>query len=213
MSLVPGRECGGCTACCEQLTIDTAEFQKLPGVLCQHCSRGVGCQIYEKRPSFCRTWHCGWRRLDIFDESWRPDKIGVLVSVADEGIPPGYKDFGLTFEIIGKRGVLFTQPFADMIIKLIRQRVPVFLSIGDKPGFTSSKILLNNCLETAVAKENYVLIGAELRRALGACTRHPKQRVVLKHAPNAVVPDSSASAGRTGLMAVLSRTLLRGWRS
>ena len=54
--LVPGRECGTCMLCCKVMAIDA--LGKPPGVWCRHIKRGVGCDIYEQRPSECRTFYC-----------------------------------------------------------------------------------------------------------------------------------------------------------
>src|SRR5512138_2208001 len=88
--LVPGRECGACTACCTHLKIDTPELQKFAGSDCEHLLPQRGCGIYERRPPICRGFHCAWRQLRVMPEDWRPDLSGVLVVVTSEGVPPGY---------------------------------------------------------------------------------------------------------------------------
>src|SRR5215472_516597 len=76
--LVEGRSCGYCTVCCYATFIDTAEFQKAPGVVCEHCT-GRGCGIYQSRPPICREFHCGWWYWNEVGEDWRPDRSGVLI--------------------------------------------------------------------------------------------------------------------------------------
>jgi hypothetical protein len=78
-NLVPGRACANCTVCCTIPTIDKPELQKRAGATCRHCSKG--CEIYETRPSVCRTFFCGWRQLEIFGEDWRPDKCGAYAEL------------------------------------------------------------------------------------------------------------------------------------
>ena len=49
-NLVPGRECGECSVCCETLTINTPALTKLPDVLYAHRVKPAGCGIYDLRP-------------------------------------------------------------------------------------------------------------------------------------------------------------------
>jgi len=77
MTLVPGRDCGDCTVCCTWPTIDKPEIQKESGVTCKHCT-AQGCGIYETRYPICRTYFCAWRCMDMFDDSWRPDRSGAV---------------------------------------------------------------------------------------------------------------------------------------
>ena len=80
MTLIPGRDCGGCTVCCVWPSINKPEIQKVSGAACRHCSGG-GCAINQSRPPVCRSYYCAWRTVDIFDDAWRPDKSGVLAYV------------------------------------------------------------------------------------------------------------------------------------
>jgi hypothetical protein len=71
-----GRECGTCTACCTVLAI--AELQKPARWACSHLACDC-CGIYDQRPKSCRDFNCAWLRGAISgDESWRPDKLGLL---------------------------------------------------------------------------------------------------------------------------------------
>ncbi len=70
------RSCGECTACCKTHYIQ--ELQKLPGVWCKHCSVGIGCKIYDQRPTECREYACEWLRGSGL-ESERPDKTGTII--------------------------------------------------------------------------------------------------------------------------------------
>jgi len=80
MTLIPGRDCGGCTVCCVYPTINKPEIQKLSGARCRHAGCG-GCAIYDSRPPVCRSYYCAWRTVDIFSDDWRPDKSGVLAYI------------------------------------------------------------------------------------------------------------------------------------
>jgi len=80
--LVPGRECGACTACCSEITIDDPEMQKPPRQTCVHCV-AEGCSIYETRPHDCRTWFCAWRRIAALPDHLRPDRCGLLACLVE----------------------------------------------------------------------------------------------------------------------------------
>lgn len=75
--LVDGRSCEGCTLCCKLLRI--RELDKPPGVWCQHCSIGVGCTIYDQRPSACERFFCAYRLSPELDEHWRPAASQIMV--------------------------------------------------------------------------------------------------------------------------------------
>lgn len=63
-----------------------AALNKPAGTRCEHMT-DKGCGNYARRPEVCRTWYCMWVRDDgrVFDESERPDKIGVFFSADKEG--------------------------------------------------------------------------------------------------------------------------------
>jgi hypothetical protein len=133
--LVPDRSCGECTVCCEALIIDAPQLKKLPGVLCPHCVREQGCAIYEQRPPGCRDWHCLWRQAATLDESWRPDKSGILVMENLDGIPIGYGQRGMVFELLdGDAARAAWPPLIDEVIRFIGARVPIYLSLPGPPG-------------------------------------------------------------------------------
>lgn len=79
-TVLPGRACGDCMACCTVLTVDSPDFKKPAGVPCVHLSTD-GCSIHPVRPHICRTWYCGWRRVAAMPDEARPDRSGLLVSL------------------------------------------------------------------------------------------------------------------------------------
>lgn len=79
--LLEERRCGDCTICCTTLMVDTPDFKKPADVPCVHVGAG-GCAIHAVRPTICRTWYCGWRRVAALPEAARPDRSGLLVSVS-----------------------------------------------------------------------------------------------------------------------------------
>jgi hypothetical protein len=75
------RDCGGCTACCVTLKVDTAELKKPAGTPCPQLT-ATGCSIHAQRPTICRTWFCAWRRVAALPDEARPDRSGLIVSVS-----------------------------------------------------------------------------------------------------------------------------------
>ena len=72
------RSCGTCVACCVTPRIATSELTKDPNTACAHCT-GSGCGIYDARPPVCRDYLCLWRQTAEMDDSWRPDRSGVIL--------------------------------------------------------------------------------------------------------------------------------------
>ncbi len=75
--------CGSCVACCRVFNIP--ELKKPAGVWCKSCNVGVGCKIYEQRPTMCRQFECLWlqsrNRPDIrehISDELRPDRCKVV---------------------------------------------------------------------------------------------------------------------------------------
>ena len=81
--LVPdeSRRCGTCTACCDGWLTGTIRGHEMSvGQPCHFRGAG-GCTIYNDRPSNpCRGFFCAWRlRGNPFPESFRPDRLGVII--------------------------------------------------------------------------------------------------------------------------------------
>src|SRR5262249_45713798 len=85
VSLVPGRHCGACTACCTWMNVDVEDLRKPKGVRCPHCQDGVGCSAYPAWPDVCGDWYCGWRMMPDLDDDLRPDRSGVIVVLVQRG--------------------------------------------------------------------------------------------------------------------------------
>jgi hypothetical protein len=144
MTLIPGRDCGGCTVCCVFPTINKPEIQKLSGARCRHLACD-GCAIYDSRPPVCRSYYCAWRTVDIFSDDWRPDKSGVLPYVETEGIS---EDFDLS---TGIGLMLVDNPlrtvrqkwFQDFVVTGVMNSVPLFLSLPGPRGYQAATVSLN----------------------------------------------------------------------
>src|SRR5438128_1437727 len=106
--------CGGCTVCCTALPI-VEDFTKPAGVTCQHCT-STGCGIYETRYPICRTFLCGWLLLPGLDESWRPDRSGILIrAIEPDALPEEFRaaGSGLHFTVLGGEASIRRPGFAD----------------------------------------------------------------------------------------------------
>lgn len=156
--LVPGRECGACVACCRDLAILHDGMNKLPGVTCEHCLAGGGCAIYASRPGVCRTYHCGWRSLPNMDESWRPDRSGILINleIGEEGA-----DANLI--LVGDPAVLESDRFAGMAAGFVASDTAAYLVLPSGVGFMSYHVLLNALLAPAIARRDLAEVKAILR--------------------------------------------------
>jgi hypothetical protein len=194
MTLVQGRECGTCTTCCVELTIDQPELRKLAGHVCPHCVLGQGCTIYPTRPLVCRTWFCGWRQLDWIGESLRPDWSDVLICPTSDGLPAGYDPhLGLEVALLTQVG-LQAQGLAEMLGHAIRTHIATFLCLSGGPGQGGARMLLNEDLKEPAERRQPAILLRELRKVHlplllmgGAYLDRP---IVL---PRGATPDGDAS--------------------
>ncbi len=119
--------------CCTALPI-AADFTKPAGITCQHCTPS-GCGIYETRYAICLGFLCGFLLLPDLEESWRPDRSGILIRVIDRDELP--EEFhaagtGMHFTILGGEASIMRPGFADYVATLVRRDVGVWLS-ADSP--------------------------------------------------------------------------------
>lgn len=157
MTLVAGRTCGACTVCCTVPTINKPEIQKLSGAACRHCT-AQGCGIYETRPPICRSYYCAWRTVDIFDDSWRPDRSGVMPYVETEGISDAFDlSTGIGLMLVGNPLKTVRQRwFQDFVVTGIMNSVPLFLSLPGPRGYQAATVSLNTEQMLDAIKRNTV---------------------------------------------------------
>lgn len=118
------------------MAIDKPEIQKEAGVTCRHC-RG-GCTIQDRWPPLCRDYFCGWRRLKMMDDGWRPDRSGVLAEVEQEG-----NDLHLNLVLVGNPLKTVRQPwFADFVAQCVRNGVQLTLGIPGPQGRQGASLLI-----------------------------------------------------------------------
>lgn len=79
---VDTRSCKGCTLCCKLLRIEALD--KPRSQWCTHCDVGVGCKIYEERPTECRTFDCGYLMLPHIGDHWKPVNSKMVIALATD---------------------------------------------------------------------------------------------------------------------------------
>ena len=157
--LVPERQCGECQVCCEALRIEEAELKKPPGVACRFLGRG--CTIHANRFSVCRNWFCGWRLQPQLDDSWRPDRSGVLL-VPEMNPTPGFETHGYTMQLASP-APLSSPEILNRLCGFIAGHTPLYLALAGH----QTKALANPLLAPLIAAGNAGAIMA----ALGALVR------------------------------------------
>ena len=149
MTLLDRRRCGPCNACCVELKIATPELQKKARAPCQHLT-AAGCGIYASRPAVCQQFLCGWRLFEELGDDWRPDLSGVMMlRMAPDELPATWAaraPYGVHLVIIGGEEVAVRPAFADYVVRLIAQGIPVLLSAA------SPYIVLNEHIEAGTDK-------------------------------------------------------------
>lgn len=168
--------------CCITPTIDTPELTKAPNVACVHCKPGGGCKIYERRPEGCRAYYCGWRALGELDDSWRPDRSGVLIETQESDIPERYaRRRGLRLKVVGPPETIFQDGFLDYVMRLVEARLPVFLCIPGPPGYGSVTGFLNDAMAEAAAARDVRAASVVLAGVLKYLATIEVKPVVLAH--------------------------------
>lgn len=172
--LVPNRECGGCTVCCQYLTIDSPGIVKLPNVPCKNLKDGGGCAIYANWPGVCDKWFCAWRSMPNLGDEWRPDKIKVLIEFSREEFPePFTGKVGYRFTILDKQKLLSNKEVVMFIAKQIFIGVPCILAYGLGAGEYPNAVFLNIALGKAVQQKNGQAILQGLVKAIEECEKLP----------------------------------------
>ena len=130
--ILPDRECGDCTACCVELTVNTPEFAKPAGTPCIHLS-GQGCGIHAVRPRICRTWFCAWRRVASLPDEARPDRSGLLVSLNFVNAPQNcLEGVSINVRVLAGSDAIANGMAATVLDSMCDQLVPVWFSDGSE---------------------------------------------------------------------------------
>lgn len=140
-----GKTCGTCTACCEFPPIRTPSLQKPTNVLCPHCDRGSGCTVYDRRPSECAGWYCGWFYLAGLSDAWHPVLSGVVLR------PEALAQNEITVVILRQSAFLLSEEFAGVIGAWVEAGVIVHFERLGPPGHLPAKMAVNELLAPAIA--------------------------------------------------------------
>lgn len=128
--VLPERDCGGCTACCVTLKVDTPDFAKPAGTPCAKLTP-TGCSIHAVRPTICRTWFCAWRRVAALPEEARPDRSGLIVSVSfNQEARNAFEAIALTVLALPGSDAIASGMAARVLDSLCDQLVAVWFSDG-----------------------------------------------------------------------------------
>jgi hypothetical protein len=179
MDLVPGRECGECTACCVWLPIAEPSIRKLGGTPCCNLSE-KRCGIYDSRPNLCREWFCGWRFMGHLGEEWRPDRCNVLIDLEENGIPEGYTGPGLALTIYRDIKRLEWGPLLNLVGGMAEKDVPLFLRVPVDMERLPVTVFLNELLRPHVAARDAGGLRLALMRAALTCTTTLTGRIDLE---------------------------------
>ncbi len=158
---MPGRDCGTCSVCCVDLTIDDPALRKAQGIRCRNLNADDRCGIYLTRPNTCRIFYCGFRRLDWVSETLRPDTSGVLVGLA-------YADTArqtlcVSFTLL-TRSALKAEGLAESVAAAVAAGLPVELIVPGPPGHTSGWARINDALRDVVALNDMAGVRRILRQ-------------------------------------------------
>jgi hypothetical protein len=181
--LVPGRQCGDCKICCVLPPIDEPEMQKQTNATCRHRLAG-GCDIYETRPSVCRTYFCGWRQLAFLDEDWRPDISGVLI---ESGTQATVGAQSLVLTLVANPLKTVREPrFQDFIRKAIEQNRSIFLCLPGRRGQAKAALALNTPEMRSAAAQSRAEVKLALENIVRRLNAHTFVPYAIKHSGNDV---------------------------
>jgi hypothetical protein len=181
IALVAGRSCGSCNVCCVVPTIDDPALQKLPGYRCHNAMPTGACAIYEVRPHVCQSFFCGWRQLKWIGEGLRPDISGVFVRVIKE---TGSDRFVVVFTLLDDES-LKAAGLAEAVAAATHAGIGAYLVVPGPPGYTSSRIPLNDLLGDAVGRRDkaaVLRILADLRSEAKAASAN-RPVILASHTP------------------------------
>jgi hypothetical protein len=177
--LLPGRECGPCTACCVHLTIDEPTLRKPRGVPCPNLQADGLCCIYDDRPNTCRSFFCGWRRLRFVRESLRPDRSDVLIrlqyAAAADGGP---MQLGINVGLLSE-AALEADGLAEAVAAAVSAGLPVFLHIPGPSGHTAAQARVDAVLVEPVRARDRAAVLETLRRLRAEALAGPFRPVAM----------------------------------
>lgn len=99
---------------------------KPAGEPCPHLERGVrvGCSLAgdSRRPAECVAWSCAWRSGVLIPDSWRPDRVGVMVDLVRIDVDRP------AWQVVRVAAQCDVDAAADVVEHLLATRLPVFVA-------------------------------------------------------------------------------------
>ncbi|MBJ3783784.1 hypothetical protein [Devosia sediminis] len=145
LTIIEGRECGRCTACCGFAPIRTDTLRKPANSLCLHCAEGQGCTVYDVRPQVCRGFYCGYFFLPELGPNWHPENSGVVIR------SESFNNDTITILILRLSEFLISEEFAGMVGAWVQAGIAVEFERVGPEGHLPAKMEINDFLEDAVA--------------------------------------------------------------
>jgi hypothetical protein len=144
LSVIEGRSCESCTACCSFAPIRTEELDKPANSLCLHCAEGQGCTVYDVRPQVCRGFYCGYFFLPELGEEWHPSRSGVVIRSEH------FDNDTITILVLELTAFLVSESFAGLIGAWVDEGISVEFERLGPAGHLPAKMRVNEILEEAV---------------------------------------------------------------
>jgi len=95
----------------------------------------------------------------MLDDAWRPDRSGLLIRLSEDG--------GFIFQPLRDSKRILVDGTSELIAQLVKARMPAYLSLRTRPGFTHALVHLNRPpFEHAVECGNPELIRSFLESAI-----------------------------------------------
>jgi hypothetical protein len=176
MTLVPGRECGGCTVCCTELHINAPSLKKLAGVRCPNLREDCLCAIYETRPKTCSDFECGWRVMAALGDHWRPDRAGIVLIPKTKDNPPGYRANAGVQIMLLRPDALRNAELPGLVAQWVEALVPLFLTVAAPVGFIAPSAFLNEIVADAVRGKDRAAVTAALDATVKALSARRLER-------------------------------------
>lgn len=145
LTVIEGRSCGACTACCSFAPIRTAELRKPANAMCLHCAPGQGCTVYDMRPQVCRGFYCGWFFLPELGDNWHPEQSGVVIR------SESFERDTITILVLRLSEFLVSEDFAGMVGAWVQAGITVEFERVGPEGHLPAKMEVNDLLEEAIA--------------------------------------------------------------
>lgn len=124
--------------------------------------------MYPVRPPACVGWHCGWRMLSVLDQSWRPDRSGVMIKLYSS------EDGRLQVCMLLTDGPapLSRKQFASAVANFVARDADVYLQVPGPIGSYPAQALLNPHVKAAAEARVLEAMQFQLKSVYKALLQH-----------------------------------------